>query len=110
MAETSRERVLKTFRHEQPEKLAVDFGGSTSTGISIFAYAKLQKYLGINQGELPKLFDVFMMMADSTPEMLDAMGSDVVQLKRYAPYFDIPLKDWKPWTFHDGTQCLVPGG
>ncbi len=109
MAETSRERVLKTFRHEQPEKLAVDFGSSTSTGISIFAYARLQKYLGINSGELPKLFDIFMMMADSTPEMLDAMGSDVVQLKRYAPYFDIPLKDWKPWTFHDGTQCLVPG-
>ncbi len=110
MAETSRERVLKTFRHEQPEKLAVDFGSSTSTGISIFAYDRLRKYLGIDQNELPKLFDLFMMMADSSPTMLDVMGSDVVQLKRYAPYFDIPLTDWKPWRFADGTECLVPGG
>ena len=109
MTETRRDRVLQTFAHRQPSGLAVDFGSSTSTGISIFAYAKLQKYLNLDPGELPKLFDIFLMMADSSPAMLDAMGSDVVQLKRYAPYFDIPLKDWKPWQFHDGTRCLVPG-
>ena len=85
MTETRRDRVLQTFAHRQPSGLAVDFGSSTSTGISIFAYAKLQQYLNLDPGELPKLFDIFLMMADSSPAMLDAMGSDVVQLKRYAP-------------------------
>lgn len=108
--ETARERVLKTFAHEQPEKLAVDFGSSTSTGVSVFAYAKLQAYLKADPGQLPKLYDLFLMMADPSETVLDRMGSDVIQLKRYAPYFDIALTDWKPWTFHDGTQCLVPGG
>ena len=107
--ETSRERVLKTINHQQPQGLAIDFGSSTSTGISIFSYAKLQKYLGIDEYELPKLYELFLMMADPTDAMINRMGGDIVQLKRYAPNFDIVLKDWKEWTLPDGTGCLVPG-
>ena len=108
--ETSRERVLKTFAHQEPESMAIDFGSSTSTGISIFAYDKLKKYLQMDLDEPSYLYELFLMMADPSMPILDRMGGDVVQLKRYAPNFDIPLKDWKDWTFHDGTRCKVPGG
>lgn len=106
MSETSRERVLKTFNHQQPEKMAIDFGSSTSTGISLFAYDRLVKHLGWE--ETPVLYELFLMMADPSMEMLDLMGSDVIQLKRYAPNFGIPLRDWKPGCVR-GVDCLVPG-
>ncbi len=108
--ETSRERVLKTLNHQEPEGLAIDFGSSTSTGISIFAYDKLREYLQLDKDQLPRLYELFLMMADPSMEMLERMGGDIVQLKRYAPNFDIPLKDWKEWSFPQGTRCLVPGG
>ena len=50
--ETSRERVLKTLNHQEPEGLAIDFGSSTSTGISIFAYDKLREYLQLDKDQL----------------------------------------------------------
>ena len=108
--ETSRERVLKTFNHQEPESMAIDFGSSTSTGISVFAYDKLKKHLNLDLDQPSYLYELFLMMADPSMKVLDRMGGDVVQLKRYAPNFDIPLKDWKDWEFHDGTRCKVPGG
>ncbi|MBS6642375.1 MAG: hypothetical protein KH366_02190 [Clostridiaceae bacterium] len=109
-SETSRERVLKTINHQQPEGLAIDFGSSTSTGISVFAYSKLQEYLNLDKGELPKLYELFLMMADPSDGMIDRMAGDIIQLKRYAPHFGVALEDWKEWELHDGVRCLVPGG
>lgn len=106
---TSRQRVLQTMDHKEPSSLAIDFGSSTSTGVSVFAYAKLQEYLHIDTGELPKLYELFLMMADPTMNMIDRMGGDIVQLKRYAPNWDIVLENWKEWKLPDGTPCLVPG-
>lgn len=108
--ETSRERVLLAMDHKEPKGLAIDFGSSTSTGISVFAYEHLQKYLGIDQGKLPVLYELFLMMADPSLAMIDRMGGDIVQLKRYAPNFGIALEDWKEWELPYGTKCLAPGG
>ena len=43
---TSRERVLITLNHKEPDKVPFDLGGYQS-GIHIIAYEKLKKYLGI---------------------------------------------------------------
>jgi uroporphyrinogen decarboxylase len=110
MAETSRERVLKTINHIEPEIPAIDFCSSTSSGMSIFEYLDLKEYLGIDVNDIPVLFDVFLMLADPSPAMLDRFGSDIIQLKRLVPNFGIKLADWKEWTLHNGKTVLVPGG
>ncbi|MCL2379984.1 MAG: methyltransferase [Treponema sp.] len=110
MAETPRERVLKTINHVEPEVPAIDFGSTTSSGISIFEYIDLKEYLGINQTELPVLFDIFLMLADPCASMIERFGGDIIQLKRLAPNFGIKLCDWKQWTLHNGKTVLVPGG
>ena len=43
---TSRERVLKTIRHEEPDRLPIDLGGMASSGIMAIAYARLKEHLG----------------------------------------------------------------
>jgi uroporphyrinogen decarboxylase len=106
---TSRERIIETLNHREPDKLAIDFGGFRSTGISTIAYKNLKEYLGIHDGAI-KLYDIYQQLAEPEPGVLERMGGDVVQLHRYAPSFDIPINSWKLGTLSDGSECLVPGG
>ncbi|MEM2083150.1 MAG: uroporphyrinogen decarboxylase family protein [Nitrososphaerota archaeon] len=48
----SRERVLKTLEHEEPDKVPIDFGGAMCTQIAIKSYEKLRKFLGLNDIEM----------------------------------------------------------
>ena len=108
--EPSRHRVLTSIDHKEPSSLPIDFGSSTSTGISVFSYAKLVNYLKLNSTEIPKLYELFLMMADPSMEVIDRMGGDIVQVKRYAPHWNIVLDNWKDMTLPGGITCLVPGG
>ncbi len=44
---TSREQVIKTLSHQEPGRVVIDFGSTTSTGISALAYNRLKISLGI---------------------------------------------------------------
>ena len=44
----SRERILKTLNHEEPDRIPFDLAGSTWTGISGTAYQNLRKHLELN--------------------------------------------------------------
>ena len=44
---TPRERVLKTLNHEEPDRVPLDLGSIRNTGITIGAYEKLVRYLGV---------------------------------------------------------------
>jgi uroporphyrinogen decarboxylase len=48
----SRERVLMALNHREPDRVPIDFGGTTATGIQVTAYDSLKKRLGI---ETPSL-------------------------------------------------------
>ncbi|MDD3461428.1 MAG: hypothetical protein PHW28_09035, partial [Mesotoga sp.] len=59
---TSRDRVLKTLKHREPDRIPIDLGGMRSTGIHVRAYRKLADYLG--HCDLPvRVFDVHQMLA-----------------------------------------------
>ena len=38
----SRKRVCATIKHQEPDKVPIDFGGHRSSGIMAIAYAKLK--------------------------------------------------------------------
>jgi len=52
---THRERVLKALSHEEPDRVPLDFGSSTSTTIIESAYNNLKEYFGLTH-ENRKLF------------------------------------------------------
>ena len=103
---TSRERVRMALRHQEADMVPIDFGGMRSTGINAIAYNRLKDYLGI-KGET-KVYDIFQQLAKPEPEVLRAMGGDVIQLDRLAPSFGIKNTAWKPSALMDGSPCLVP--
>lgn len=105
----SRERIVAVINHKETDVLPIDFGAMRSTGISIQAYSKLKKYLGMDNS-LPKLYDVFQQLAEPETELLERMGGDVVQAHRMAPAFGISIKEWKQAQLPSGITCLVPAG
>ncbi len=103
---TSRERVLKAIRHEEPDRLPIDLGGMASTGIMAIAYARLKEHLGITSGEI-RVFDMGQQLAEVEPEVLSRFGVDVISLGNSlgeAPEL------WKPWKLPNGVDCKIPAG
>jgi len=91
---TSRERVLKSIHHEEPDRLPIDFGGMASTGIMAIAYARLKEHLGITSGEI-RVFDMGQQLAEVEPEVLSRFGVDVISLgalTRNARWIDLSLE------------------
>ena len=70
---TSRERVLTALRHEEPDRVPIDFGGHRSSGISAIAYARLKQALGIDSGDI-YVYDMIQQLAIVEPEVLDALN------------------------------------
>lgn len=102
---TSRDVVRAALNHQESERVPIDFGGHRSSGISAIAYAKLKRALGIHTGGI-YLHDVIQQLAIVEPEVLDAVGGDVVELGRG---FMLDDSDWQDWVLPDGTPCKVPG-
>lgn len=46
----SRERVLLSLNHKEPDKVPVDLGGTICSTLTLTANKKLKDYLGINKG------------------------------------------------------------
>lgn len=104
---TSRERVLRTIRHEEPDRIPIDLGGMASTGIMAIAYAQLKEHLGISGGDI-RVYDIGQQLAEVELEVLSRFGADVISLENSLgtdkPGF------WKPWNLPNGISCQIPAG
>ena len=101
---TSRERVLRSIAHKEPDKVPIDLGAMRSTGISAIAYGRLKKHLGMTGGAT-YVYDVVQQLAEPEDAVLDYVQSDVIDLGRA---FLNGESDWKDFTLPDGSQAKVP--
>ena len=102
---TSRERVLKTLSHSQPDRVPIDFGSHRSSGIAALAYNRLRDSLGLPKRPA-KVYDVIQQMAVIEDDVLEILGPfDTVELGRP---FCLDDTGWKEWSLPDGTGCLIP--
>ena len=100
----SRERVRTALAHKQPDRPPIDLGAHRSSGIAAIAYAKLKDALGITSGDV-YVYDMVQQLAIVEPEVLDAVGADVIELGRG---FMLDEDDWQPWVLPDGTPAKIP--
>lgn len=101
---TSRERVLASLNHVEPDRIPVDLSGHRSSGIAAIVYPKLRDYLGLPPRPV-RVYDVIQQLAVVDADVLDRFGVDCIELGRG---FALDDDDWKPWTLPDGTECFVP--
>ena len=107
----SRKRIALAIDHQEPDRVPLDLGGSPVTGMHVSSIYKLRQALALDPPEMPvKVVEPYQMLGEIKPDLMTALGVDVVSLSGPSTMFGFPLKDWKPWTFFDGTPVLVPGG
>jgi uroporphyrinogen decarboxylase len=75
----SRERVLTTLNHQEPDKVPIDFGGN-QTSIHIIAYRKLLDYLDIDDKNI-RYADIIQQIAYPCEELLEHFESDFRYLR-----------------------------
>ncbi len=108
---TSRERVMMALAHEEPDRVPVDLGGSAVTGMHVSVVYKLRQALGLDPAGTPvKVVEPYQMLGEIEPDLMEALGIDVVGLIAPRTMFGFENAGWKPWTTFDGTPVLVPAG
>ena len=101
---TSRERVLVSLNHEEPDRVPIDFSGHRSSGISAIAYPRVREFLGLHRKPV-RVYDPIQQLAIVDEDILDRFGVDTIELGRA---FALEDDAWADWTLPDGTPCQMP--
>ncbi len=105
----SRRRVEAAISHQQPDYVPLDLGGSAVTGMHVSSVYALRQALGLDEPATPvKVVEPYQMLGEIAPDLMDALGVDVVGLWGRKTLFGFENADWKPWMLFDGTPVLVP--
>lgn len=89
----------------------MDLGGSAVTGMQADTVYALRQALGLDAPGTPvKVVEPYQMLGEIKPDLMDALGVDVVGLSKPATMFGFNNEGWKPWTTFGGTPVLVPEG
>ena len=96
-----RERVLAALRHQEPDRVPIDLGGTDATGIVGLAYGNLREHLGLPRGK-PRIFVPTLGLALVEPDVWLRLNSGDARAVFFAP------QRWREDVMRDGHPCLVP--
>ncbi len=106
---TSRDRILAALNHRQPDRIPIDFGGTTVTGMHVSCVTALRAHYGLDQHPV-KVIEIGQMLGEIEEDLKQVLGIDVEAVARAKSKWGFALADWKPWRMPDGLEVLVPGG
>ena len=95
----SRERVLASLAHKEPDRVPLDMGGGAATGLVGHAHGKLLRYLGL-EGDT-KIWFPYVQWCIVDPRILDRFDIDCINV--------VPMPErWREGAFSDGMPFLEP--
>jgi hypothetical protein len=97
------------LEHREPDRVPLDLGGSAVTGMHVSSVYLLRQALHLDPAGAPvKVVEPYQMLGEIKPDLMDALGVDVVGLGSRKTLFGFCNQNWQPWTLFDGTPVLVP--
>ena len=100
----SRQRVLASINHREPDGLPVDLGATPSSGISAIAYDNLLRILPL-KNKRNWVYDVVQQVAQPSEELLDYFSIDTVDLGRT---FNQKDSDWYDYSLLNNGTAQQP--
>lgn len=104
---TSHDRTAAAAAHRQPDRIPLDFGSTSVTGIHVSCVAALRDHYGLEKKPV-KVIEPGQMLGEIDEDLKRAMGVDVEGVFRLTAKWGIRQERWKPWRLH-GLEVLVPG-
>lgn len=103
---TSKQRIVAALKHQQPDCIPVDFGGTAVTGIHVKTVAGLREHYGLAKQPV-KVHEPYQMLGYIDEDLKKALGIDVEGVYPEETIFGFPNEHWKPWQLNDGLEVLV---
>ncbi len=108
---TSRQRVELALNHKEPDRVPMDLGATTVSGMHVSAVYLLRQALGLDKPGTPvKVIEPYQMLGEIKLDLIEALGVDVVSVMSTGTAFGFRNEGWKEWKAFDGTPTLVPAG
>ena len=105
---TSRERILSALNHKEGDRIPLDFGGMTVTGMHYSCVAALREYYGLEKHPI-KVYEPYQMLGLIEEDLKKAIGIDTEAVGGRSNMFGIPMDgEWKEWKQDNGDVVLVP--
>jgi hypothetical protein len=108
-AASSAERVRLALSHRTPDRVPVDLGATTVTGIHVSCVDALRRHYGIHRGPV-RVIDPGQMLGEIEGDLKQILGIDTEPVMKRGTRYGFPADGWKPWRMYDGLEVLVPGG
>jgi hypothetical protein len=107
----SRERVQLALNHQETDRIPLDLGATPVTGMHVQSVYKLRQALGLDPPGAPvKIVEPYQNLGEIKPDLISALGVDVIGINSPGTLFGFKNEGWKSWTSFEGTSVLVPEG
>ena len=103
----SREKVLRSLNHQQPDGVAFDIGATAVSGMHVACVAELRRYYGLADRPV-KVIDPFQMLGEIDAELQAVLGVDIEGVGARNNLFGFANTGWKPFLFQNRLPVLVP--
>ena len=108
MFPAARQRVRDALAHREPDRVPIDLGSTSVTGVHVSVVTALREHFGLEQRPI-KVYDPYQMLGSVDPDLADALGVDVWGVPRRRSHFGFVNENWKPWVVN-GLEVLMGGG
>ncbi len=105
---TSRERVRTTLAHREPDRVPVDFGATTVTGMHALVVERLRAHYGLERRPVtvPVPYNMLGLIED---DLARAMGLDLIGVLSRNTIYGYPNESWKEFRTPWGQVVLISG-
>lgn len=104
----SKDRLISSLNHKQPDKIPIDIGSTSVTGIHVLALQNLREYYGLEKRPV-KLIEPYQMLGEIENDLAEILHLDVKGILARNTLFGFPNENWKEFRTHWGQLLLVPG-
>jgi hypothetical protein len=108
MTSSSKQNLIKTINHQQPDKVVVDFGSTAVTGIHVKIVEKLREHYGLEKKPV-KVIEPYQMLGEIEEDLLKAMNIDVIGLYGPKNMFGVANENWRVHKTLWGQEVMFPG-